>query len=536
MHQNATEQPSLQQFLAPTWRAVLAGLVSATMLAAAYAIHAPARWSWLAWIGLVPLFLATRQRRHRQVYAVVIPWVLVYVFGVADMYYLLRLIPVSMPLLAVVLMWAMMVSETQLLARWFPRWGWLLVPGLWTAALLIISQVVSVLQEMLPEGSELLFGPHATLMQIFTVTNGYGLVFLTVLVNSGLTELLNRLERRKWWTVVVAVFLALGVFSRVWMTPRADWSTSTPELQGMNSRLLSQLQQHIEKRLPHIRSVLIVRHGHLVFEAYFQGSNQSDYHHLWAATNSFTSALIGIGLQEGYIQSLDQMLMSFFPQYDAPDLDTQTAEITLEHLLTMTSGFAVDSFPQWTSSADWIRDTIELPVLFEPGQRFHFNNSASHLLSGILTQATDMSVLEFADQHLFRPLGISKRLWTADPQGNNIGAAGLSLTARDMAKFGLLYLNRGVWDGKQIIPADFIQASTQKQNAGGFPELVDHGYLWWVTTIEGHSAFFAGGYGGQYIYVVPDLDIVIVIASDSERSHVENRAIIGDFIIPAISD
>ena len=105
-----------------------------------------------------------------------------------------------------------------------------------------------------------------------------------------------------------------------------------------------------------------------------------------------------------------------------------------------------------------------------------------------------------------------------------------------MAKFGYLYLNQGVWNGKNIIPSDFVRASTQKQNKGGFPEIESYGYLWWVTTIEGHSAFFAGGYGGQYIYVVPDLDIVVVIASNFDRSHMENRVIIGDYVILAVSD
>ena len=156
-----------------------------------------------------------------------------------------------------------------------------------------------------------------------------------------------------------------------------------------------------------------------------------------------------------------------------------------------------------------------------------------------ITRATGMSALKFGDQSLFGPLGISTRRWRADPEGNNNGALDLYLRSRDMAKIGHLYLNQGVWDGKQIVPAEWVAESTLKHTEspiagwkGG-----DYGYLWWVTSIDGHAAFFAAGTGGQYIYVIPDLKIVSVITSEARDMDVAgNIRIVDKFVVPAVLD
>jgi CubicO group peptidase (beta-lactamase class C family) len=529
----ATLSP-IQRFLAPRWRAVPAGIVSAVMLAAAYAGFSSNRLEWLAWIGLVPLFLATRDRaQHREVYPVVLVWSATYIVGAADYFYLQRLVSPAMLLLALVFVWAIIVSEIQLLARWFPRWQWILVPCLWTGALFLFSSLIPALLGLLPISLEIPLRLKSFAQDLFFSANGYGAAFLAVLANCLVTEGVRRLKRREWWIPVAVVFLALALFGVIWTRETDDWQVSPPEQQGMDVELLQELQQHIETRLPHVRSVLIVRHGYLVFEEYFQGARRNDYEHLWQVTNAFTSALTGIAQKEGYLDSLDQTLVDLLPEYVSTDTDPHVAQISLEDLLTMSSGFAIDAFAVWASSDDWIRDTMGLPVTTEPGLLFHYNNSAAHLLSAILTRATETTSLEYADRVLFRPLGISRRLWATDPQGNTVGAFHLSLRPQDTAKLGYLYLNRGVWRGRQIVPSDFVEASTHEQSEGGFPEVEGYGYLWWVTSVAGWPAFFAGGLGGQYLYVIPDLDLVIVIASSSDRAHVENRAIVGDYVVPS---
>lgn len=297
------------------------------------------------------------------------------------------------------------------------------------------------------------------------------------------------------------------------------------------------MEQHITEKLPHVRSVLVVRHGQLVFEKYYQETDRNSYHEVASVTKSFTSALVGVALKLGYIKSLDQKMMDFFPEYVRPDSDPKTKEITLKHLLTMTTGrtWSERDLERWTTSGDWFKYAVDLPMSEAlPGTKFNYETPASHQLLRIVAKTSGMSASKFAETHLFKPLGISTPQWRADYQGHNTGGFGISMKARDLAKFGYLYLHQGEWDGKQIIPADYVKESTRKQNEGGFPENEGYGYQWWVTTVKGHEAYFAGGFGGQFIYVVPDLDIVVIIASNLDRPHIENRNIVGEFIIPAV--
>jgi CubicO group peptidase (beta-lactamase class C family) len=221
------------------------------------------------------------------------------------------------------------------------------------------------------------------------------------------------------------------------------------------------------------------------------------------------SALIGIALREGYIHSLNQKLVEFYPEYITPTSDPRIKDITIEHLLTMTSGFEQEP----SLGEDWFKSMLEQPVSDEPGQVFHYNSAAEHLLSGILTRSTHLTALEFANKHLFQPLGIPLPSWETDPQGNNVGGDGLSLRPRDMAKIGYLYLHQGLWDGQQLVPAEWVQASTEEHAKADFWS-GSYGYLWWVTALEGHGAYYAAGFGGQYIYVIPDLDLVVVITGN----------------------
>ncbi|HLI08144.1 MAG TPA: serine hydrolase [Ktedonobacteraceae bacterium] len=329
--------------------------------------------------------------------------------------------------------------------------------------------------------------------------------------------------------------------------PTMGWRESSPEEQGMDPKVLSGLDTYIAETRPYLNTLLIVRHGHIVFERYYKDYNLSSYQVLNSATKSIVSALIGIALQEGYLKSLDQRWEELLPEYFTAKSDRRKKEITIRHLLKMTSGLNPDflAYPGrfGDASEDWVRYAIEKPVRVGPDQLFMYSSLGSHLLSVMLSRVTEMSTVDFARHYLFAPLGIDTDeqagfLWKADPLGYAIGGVGLQLKARDAAKFGYLYVNNGTWDGRQIIPAAYVHESTREHNRGGHPEATGYGYHWWVTEVAGHHSFYAAGYGGQYIHVFPDLDTVIVMfAPDEPALGVYHRQFIPTlFVIPAIKE
>lgn len=336
------------------------------------------------------------------------------------------------------------------------------------------------------------------------------------------------------------LFLAASAFDSELLQnwPTKKWKESGPEEQGMDSALLREANAHIEKELPNLYSLLVVRHGYIVFERYYHGSNKDTPQQIASATKAILSALVGIAIREHHLRSVEQRLPEFFPEFFAKETDPRKKEISLRHLLTMTSGLSLDfrtTVKGMEQSSDWVGFVLGRPMAFEPGQQFVYGG-ATHLLSVILSRAARMNTREFAERKLFQPLGIVAGEWPTDPQGFSDGTHGLHLTARDMAQFGYLFLNGGVWERKQIVPAEWVSESTKKRNEGGFPENAGYGYMWWISQETGYTAYFAAGYGGQYIYVIPDLDMVVVMIGASNipvpalRDH---RHLIREFIAPA---
>lgn len=308
--------------------------------------------------------------------------------------------------------------------------------------------------------------------------------------------------------------------------PTNGWKTSFPELQGLDSDKLSEAVQFINDRLPDVYSFLVVKNGYIVFEDYYKIGRPDHIAVVHSVTKSVMSALIGIALEQKYIQGIDQKLAHFFPSYFTEELDRRKKDITLKHLLTMSAGFEWNDrgtiFWQWYSSPDWLKFTIQLPQINKPGNAFKYNTSLSHVLSILLSKIAKTSTLGFADQNLFSPLGIQSKFWYEDPQGFNIGGFGLSLTARDLAKIGYLYLNNGFWDGRSIIPEAWVKESTEQQiHAFSHPRYgaFGYGYQWWVKKVGGYSSFRAWGRRGQFIVVVPELDLVIVVTSETDPPH-----------------
>ena len=345
-------------------------------------------------------------------------------------------------------------------------------------------------------------------------------------------KIFNLNYRHKIFCILIFFFLAFFTEDAVCEQPKkreywptSGWKTSAPEQQGMDSSKLLIADEFIQNRLPDTFSLLIVKNGYLVFEKYYSWGSAEKIAVVHSVTKSVTSALIGIALDKGYLDSVDQKLIDFFPEYVTGDLDPRIKEISLKHILTMSAGFSWNDrgpvMRDWYTSADWAKFTIQLPIVTNPGDKFNYNSSISHLLSIILSKSTKTSTLNFARQNLFEPIGISG-FWRQDPQGYYIGGFGLGLSARDLAKFGFLYLNNGYWNDQSIVPEQWVKKSTEQQiQAFSHPlyGAFGYGYHWWVKQVDGCSSFRAWGRRGQYIVVVPELDLVVVVTSNPALPH-----------------
>ena len=300
------------------------------------------------------------------------------------------------------------------------------------------------------------------------------------------------------------------------------WPVSNPADQNLDPRILSEGYAAAEK-LPYTYSLLVVRNGYLVAEQYFNGNRREKPNNIMSVSKSVLSGLVGISLREGFLDSLDQNALSFFPEYDSPSLDPRKHEITLRHLVTMRAGFDGDErtyFPVYNSS-DWIKATLELPLLFTPGERMSYTAFGTHLLSAILTKSSDQSTLDIARTYLCEPLGISVHFWQQDPQGYYFGGNNMGLTPREMARFGYLYLKGGELNGSQIIPRRWVEESltnyTNWQHLSwGDVNEYNYGYLWWLGEIRTHRVYFALGHGGQLIINVPQAGMIVVSTANPD--------------------
>jgi CubicO group peptidase (beta-lactamase class C family) len=332
-------------------------------------------------------------------------------------------------------------------------------------------------------------------------------------------------------------------------SPAADWPVSTPLEQGLNPDLLDQAAAEAEN-LDYIRSMLVVRNGYLVAEHYFHGFDTNQTASVQSVTKSVVSALVGIALRDGYVDSVHQKILDFFPEYSPDGLsDSRKADITIHHLLTMASGFAADSVlnPYFFYSTDWIATAMEVDLVSDPGEAFHYSSYAVHLLSALLSRASGMPVLDFARQKLFQHIAVEGEFWLLDPQGIPFGGGGLYLTTREMANFGALYLEEGLRYGKQVLPMEWVETSLEphREELGewGVLENMGYGYLWWSGTLGGHSARLAIGYGGQFIILFPALEMMVVVRSDpssqSEESDAQERGVmelVTLYILPALEE
>lgn len=345
--------------------------------------------------------------------------------------------------------------------------------------------------------------------------------------------------------------------------PTEGWAVSTPAEQGLKGSLLDDLNNDIiDGKYGYVDRMVVVRHGKLVVNERYKNDYREiskghtgalgcgvdmcpegeeideynyyhpakhpyyegrDVHSLQSVTKSVASVLIGIAIRRGKIESTRVPFLSFFEDYDLSRIEERLESATLEDLLTMRTGIEwhehdrplndTNTTLQLEKSQDWIQFTLDQPTDANPGEKWVYNSGGSHLMSGIIKKATGMYVDEFADRYLFGPLGIREYYWKKTPKGYPDTEGGLYLEALDLAKIGYLFLQDGVWDGKRILPDGWVRASTTDHVEGSAAGGRGYGYQWWRVD-RGDTAVWAGlGFGGQYLLVIPEYDLIGVINS-----------------------
>jgi CubicO group peptidase (beta-lactamase class C family) len=302
-----------------------------------------------------------------------------------------------------------------------------------------------------------------------------------------------------------------------------DWKVSTPAEQGLDPMLVAELYYNAAK-LETIYGLLVIKNSHLIAEWYFNKGSVEQKARLQSVTKSFTSALVGIALDQGLLSSVDQKMIDFFPEVADKITDLRKKRITVRHLLQMRGGYPnEESHPDlWKGLLSGYYPPLieEFPLVSDPGTRFHYSNLTSNWLGIIVDRTSGMKLKAYAEQHLFSPLDVKAGEWGQDAEGHNNGCGDLHLTARDAAKFGLLYLNDGVYEENQIVPADWVHDSLQTysvneafvKKVGDFRD-IGYGYQWWSANAGRHHVNFAWGHGGQLIVLVDESDMVIVTTS-----------------------
>ncbi|MBW3625913.1 MAG: beta-lactamase family protein, partial [Armatimonadetes bacterium] len=233
--------------------------------------------------------------------------------------------------------------------------------------------------------------------------------------------------------------------------PTQAWAESLPELQKMDSGKLVEADSYIKENRPNVYSLLLVRNGYRVFERYYQGCDPESLHRIASATKSVLSIVVGIALRKGYLRSADQSIAEFFPELESTLKSSVKDFLTIRRLLTMKEGLLFsEDYEEWDKRRNNPQFTLDLPPLGDPDENLRFSG-APRVVSRIINVATGMNAAEFAETYLFRPLGIQEYQWPIDSTGTAWGSGGLRLTARDMAKLGYLYLQKGTWENREIV-------------------------------------------------------------------------------------
>ncbi|EEM95639.1 serine hydrolase domain-containing protein [Bacillus thuringiensis] len=307
------------------------------------------------------------------------------------------------------------------------------------------------------------------------------------------------------------------------------------------------LEQIIQEEYKNMNGMLVVQKGNIIFEKYYNGQGPDDAFHVASVTKTIISALIGICVDKGYIKSVNQKVIEFFPEYKR-----KASEVTVRHLLSMTAPYPFvdwqEPLEELCTQEDWVQYALNRMGNGGEIGSFKYSSAGAHVLSAIITSATGKNAREFANEYLFQPLGMREipnynmkvfgfddlfgkdvKGWAHDPNGISTGGWGLTLTARDMAKFGQLYLSDGIYNGKQILSKSWVQESIAMNSN-------QYGYLWWLREENGIFSYCAMGDGGSMICCIPKQDLVVVIASEVMPNARDRWEVIVKYILPYIQN
>ena len=271
--------------------------------------------------------------------------------------------------------------------------------------------------------------------------------------------------------------------------------------------------------MPRLHSLLVSQNGNLVIEEYFNGRTATRPANVKSVSKSIMSALIGIAIEQGHLTSINQPITEWYGDRLSDDTTGVKSQITVGNLLSMQAGLETTSFYNfgaWVLSDDWVGFALDQPVLASPGTRMLYSTGNTHLLSDILTNATGQSTLEFARENLTEPLGFGLGPWTQDPNGVYFGGNNMEFTPRQMMAFGQMYMNGGRANGRQVVPGDWVELSLKPLVRSRRDTERQYGYGWWIRDMAGIETTYAWGFGGQFILLAKDLDMVIVTTSSSQ--------------------
>ncbi|MFO7848290.1 MAG: serine hydrolase [Balneolaceae bacterium] len=268
-----------------------------------------------------------------------------------------------------------------------------------------------------------------------------------------------------------------------------------------------------------VESVMVEKNGEIIAQQFMGRMNPNRPTNIKSASKSIISLLVGIAIREGYLEGVDQPIGEFFEDYFEQNPDPEKEAITIGDLITMRGGLestSIRNYGRWVVSGNWYRYVLNGEMVGEPGGRMIYSTGSTHLLSVILTRTTGMSTREFGNRYLFGPMNINLGGWDRDPQGYYFGGNNMAMSPADMLKIGRMMMNMGEWQGEQIVPQEWILDSVKTYTRSNFNPY-DMGYLWWQRPVNGYDAIFAWGHGGQYIMMIPELDVVIAVTSNLAR-------------------
>ena len=323
-----------------------------------------------------------------------------------------------------------------------------------------------------------------------------------------------------------ASMLAISLISFSASAANQPLPRSTPEAQGISSQAIQDFISTVDK-IDTLHSFMLVRHGHVIAEGWWKPEAPDKPHVLHSLSKSFNSTAVGLAIAEGKL-SLDDPVLKFFPGEAPAEPSENLKAMKVRDLLTMTCGH--DTEAKSARNAPAVKDFLAQPVPHKPGTHFLYNTLGSYTLSAIVTKATGQTSLEFLKPRLFEPLGIENPEWPSSPEGNSLGGYGLKLCTEDIAKFGQLYLQKGKWTGKQLVPEKWVEQATSKQVPNdqeghskiGIDWVQGYGFQFWRCT---HNAFRGDGANGQLCVIIPEKDAVIAITADTGKFQDEMNAI-----------